>query len=413
MSIAKHSSYGTIGAVAVGLTQWLLTVVIGRAFGAEGLGMYAMATAIAIPVYSFTFMGLRPMYVSMKEGEYGFPVFFMTRVLAMTLSIFICLAVASTIQNDPVFLALVASVSLVKLADGLSDIIYADNQRNYAFKRNMVSMLAKSGLALALVYGMSLVPEKLALLPLAQAIGYLVIFLLFDMRKFSINWVVAFKPSAREIIRLSISSVPLALYGSLVNLIAALPRLFAGEAVTALGIFSAVLFVVQAGSMVSVAFAQSITPRIGSNYHARNARGLRHLLVISGSAWTTMCLVAIVITLTVGPQFLSLVYGGDFLIETATLAIVIMGGLLNYGVNILGGFLVGMGIRWLLAPLFTGVLIITLLACWVQLAAKTTPEVIDFATVYLASNAAGMLSCLILLFTIRFRSFTDLDPPDQ
>lgn len=410
MSIAKHSSYSTISAVAVGLTQWLLTVVIGRAFGADGLGLYAIATAIVIPVYSFTFMGLRPLYVSMKEGEYGFPVFFATRVLAMAVSVFICLAVAWTIQSDPAFLTLVATVSLVKLADGLSDIVYAGNQRIYEFFRNMLSMVIKSGLAMALVYAMLLVSNTLALLPLAQAAGYLAIFLLLDIRKFSIDWSAVLSTSGREIVRLSVSSVPLALYGSLVNVIAALPRLFAGEAITALGVFSAVLFVVQAGSMVSVAFAQSITPRIGSNYHAQNARGLRRLLVIAGGVWLAMCLIAMLITLTVGPQVLTVIYGTDFIIDKATLTTVILGGLLNYGVNILGGFLVGMGIRWLLAPLFAGVLIVTLGTCYVYLATNAAPAVIDFAMVYFISNAVGLLSCLVLLFVLRFRALTDGPP---
>ncbi|WP_133121902.1 hypothetical protein [Pleomorphomonas carboxyditropha] len=403
MSLLRHSSYAAIGSLIFGLSQWVITLIIGRILGVEALGQYAYAMAIVIPTFTFAMLGLRPMYISEKKVNFGS--YFSARLWLMLLALMgVAIYAFFLADRKAIFMTIVAA-GLVKLVDGLSDVVYGGQQRRFEFGWILSSQVTRSGLILIATLFTALFAPSLPVVVWIQAGASFLGFLLIDRCTPSMR--LAGEPAGSSLIclpsrntaSLILQSLPLGMSAALIALIASIPRLFASNAEKELGVFSAVIYIIQIGGLIVLSVGQALNPRLAEAWREDRAAKFLKLMGQGLAVALVVGLVACFLCALAGPQLLMLLYGDEFIVERGVLMLLVIGGGVSYVSYILGYALTSTQIYKPQVPLFALIVLATLFLSWLWIGLAGKILVISLAWVYLASNILTLLlSAATLLF---------------
>ena len=130
-------------------SQWCMTVVLARLAGPEGVGLYALAVALATPLVTLSNLQLRGVQATDATGRFGFSEYFGLRLLTTALALAGIALLASTSHYGIATLSVIAAIACAKGFESLSDVCYGQLQQRETMDRIAISMALRGLLSMA------------------------------------------------------------------------------------------------------------------------------------------------------------------------------------------------------------------------------------------------------------------------
>ena len=348
MSLRVNFSWTLVGNIVYAGCQWGMLAVIAKRSSPEMVGRFALGLAVTAPIMLLASLKLRSVQATDALGEYCFGHYLGLRLLttpvALLAIIGLCLKAGYARQT---FLTVMA-VGLVKMFESISDVYHGYLQRYEQMDKIAISMMLKGMLSLvALSAGMYATGDVLwGAIGLAAVCGLVLV-------KYDIPIVATVARSTRKkgaeiplrpvwaprpLARLAWSTLPLGLVIMIGSLNTNIPRYsierYLGE--RALGIFSAMAYLLVAGSLVINALGQSASPRLAQYFACGQRAAFQALLLKLVGLGVAIGLGSVMLVACAGRLLLTILYTVEYSYQPHVLLIMSVGCVVNYSVVFLG-----------------------------------------------------------------------------
>ncbi len=318
LSLRLNFSWSLLGNVVYAASQWGVVVVIAKLGTPTMVGQFALAFAIAAPVFMFTNLALRSVQVTDASRDHAFGDYFVLRLVMTALGLAVIAGLLLVTDYDRDIVLVTALVGLAKASESLSDICYGLMQQRERMDLIARSMVLKGVGSLGAVAALLASTGSLVWAVAGLAASWLGLFVVYDLRRTRLfDTATADGSAARRparLRRLAVLALPLGVAMMLVSLNSSIPRYFIEEALgeRALGFYSALAYLVIGGATVVHALGQSASPRLAQRWAAGDRRGFARLLGrlaaaalgFGGAAWLGAALL--------GRPVLGLVYTPEY-----------------------------------------------------------------------------------------------------
>lgn len=293
--------------------QWAALSLAAKLGGADVLGAYALAVAVAAPISMLAHLNLRAVLATDMAREHPFGDYLALRLRVSGLGL-AALGLLAAVSGYPASLA--AAILLAGFshaAEAASDIYYGAMQRRGEMERIGRSMMAR-GVLSAFGFGAALGLGGGLLWALAAgAAGRLAVLLLYDRPRGSAGERLSGSGwrAQRVILR---TALPLGAVLMLISLNTNLPR-YAIErslGVRELGAFAAVASFVTVGNTIANALGQAATPRLAAGFSGRDRAGFRALAWKLAGCLFAAGLAGVAAAALLGKPLLALLYRPEY-----------------------------------------------------------------------------------------------------
>lgn len=342
----KLNSIWMLGGNALyALAQFLITVVVVRLGDVEQLGVFSLAVAITAPVMLFSNMGLRVLWVSDIKECYEYQKLRGLRLLSSFVGAGVCCAI-SLYYAEWLVSMVILLVGMSKVIENQSDIVYAHYHR--VRRQDLISkslvLRSFSGLAFFTI-GMYL--SGLVLACVLYVMAWVVVFFVVDQAGVYKDYPKLRGINFSRLLPIVVVGAPLAVSFSLINLNMNIPRLIIEEelGVYYLGVFAAIYFFVQMGSVVVNSIGQVLLRDLAELYAKGDVVG--HLLVVGRVLGFVLAfsMVGALGAYWLGERVLTLIYG-EALSEYANLLVLaFILSPVQYSVSVMNNVVVSVGAR--------------------------------------------------------------------
>src|SRR5699024_10979793 len=246
ISLKRNFSWTFISNVIYSVSQWGVLIIIARLGNAEMVGQFTLGLAFISPIIAFTTLKTETIYITDQQNEYNFSDYFSVRLLTSCISVCILLVLLLVVDNSTETVIIILLVSLYKITESVSQMVYATMQKQEVVKFIAVSKSIK-GLLMLIFITFSLYSLNSIILGLFLInVLYLLMFLLFDLKNalnFSIVKVQYIPQRFLQIIKIAL---PLGFLYMLTSLNTNIPRYFVESFFDTeiLGYFSAISYMV-------------------------------------------------------------------------------------------------------------------------------------------------------------------------
>jgi O-antigen/teichoic acid export membrane protein len=353
--------------------QWLILVVLAKLGTREMVGQLAYALAVTAPITLLTNLQLRAVQATDASERFSFRTYFSLRVVGVAVAMVIVAVIAWWSPIQGLGAALVA-MGAAKAVEALSDVCYGLMQRCERMELIARSMIARGlGSAAAFALGVRWI-GTVAGGAWAMALAWALVLAAYDVPR-AVKLLRASPPRrpppgaphAATIAQLARLAAPLGFVIFLVNLNGNVPRYFVEHALGLgdLGVFSAVTYLVVAGTTIVGALGQAATPRL-ANHHARgeDAEFLRLTRVLAGFAVATG-LASAAVAAVAGRPLLAAMYRPEYAAAHEIFLWTALASSIGFAASALGYSLTAMRSFAAQAPLGIVVTAATTIGCWV------------------------------------------------
>jgi O-antigen/teichoic acid export membrane protein len=348
-SLSANFTWTLIGNAVYSGGQWVMLVLLAKLTRPEFVGEYALGLAIVLPVIMLTGLQLRWVLTTDVQGRRGFGDYLSFRLLSTALALVIIFVSVWVLGYRWQLKGVIMMVGLAQAIESISDIYYARLQlqdRMEQISKSMITrtVLSAAGLAITVYFTHSLFWGIAAIVLARTAVlsGYDIRGRTHDLTEPSQGLFEnqALKPcwNARAQRALLGLSLPLGIIAVLVSLNSSIPRYFIERALgeRALGIFSALAFMLAAGSMAVVSLGQSAFTRLARFYATNDLVEFRALLGRLLAMGATLGIFGIIVAKVAGRELLTILFRPEYA-EHADLLPWLMGAaLINYLAQFLG-----------------------------------------------------------------------------
>lgn len=328
------------GVVLYNLGQWLVLVGIAQALSAEAVGHYALALAIAAPVYLTLGLNLRLARATDAEDHWPWAAYTRLRFGLNIASFIVTVALGALFQLGNQGLAIIALVALSKGFEASSQLVYGQFQH-----AERMDLVARS-LILRAVIGVGVLLILLGLtrsLPVAvagQTVAWATVYLVHD-RSLAHRATALPHPDRsvgrRDVWSLTRSAAPLGFDAGVGSFAISAPR-FVVQALlgpAALGVFAALAYLAQLVSLTTGALGDAVIARLAKLHVSRDRRNFWRTMglvlafgwLVTGGALAAAALIgAPAIRFALGPEYVNqpvlfvLLLGAGFTTFQRTLA---------------------------------------------------------------------------------------------
>ena len=317
-----------LGSIALGATQWVCIVVLGRVASPSEIGGFALAYAVGAPFVMAANGQLRQILAADVGSGALFADYFALRLLSIGIAISGTIAAASLARLSSAIFSTVVLIAVAKGAEALSDLCYGLYQaagRSNAMGR---SMLVRAAVCAATGVLVSLAFKTAHAAAAGLAVASILVCLLYDLPRTAAGVsaimlsrsrralggpILAWRP--RYLRQLAKAAVPLGLSAGLAALAWNLPRYFLQtyRGVHDLGIFSVLAVAPLATSALPAALGQTIGPSLAEAHAMGQLRAARKTLVVTASASAGLALVCAGLAHLWGEAALRIVFGPEYL----------------------------------------------------------------------------------------------------
>lgn len=337
-SLRRNFGSATIGNVVYAASQFAMLSALAKLTSPAEVGRYALALAIAAPVFMFTGLKLRQVQVTDAAGDFTFSHYLGLRILTSALA---CVSVPLVAwvwgAGGPVLMILVA-VTAYKAFESVIDILYGAMQQREQLQlvaaslmwRGLIGLLA-FGVTLALTRDAAAAVASLAMVTLVQVGTNLL-----RVRSLGIATLPRFNRGVLR--RLAKLALPLGVAVAVGSLTVNVPRYFiqASQDSAALGIFAALSYCLVATGTIAASLGEAASPRLANLYHQRQTEAFVSTvrkLVLAGA---TLGLVGVLAAVLVGEPFLRVAFGSEYAAEKLLLVVMMVGAMIQYSAVFLG-----------------------------------------------------------------------------
>jgi O-antigen/teichoic acid export membrane protein len=288
--------------------QGLIMILISKMLGVESLGLFSIALALSAPIMIFSNFGMRTLWITDNKKDFEFNDFKVVRVICSIAAMIIVVALGGILYGENnELLIVIFIVSLSKVIENFSDLFYGYYHKKREQKKVAISLLCRSalgviGIAIGLFFFNNLIVALVFYL-----LGWLLSFLIFDY-DFELDLKTIKKVHFRHIF---ISGLPLGIALFFINANLMTPRLILNEynGVEIVGIFTALYFFFQIGSVVINSLGQALLPDLSKYwFDGEKNKHLKLVLFIFVFIVST-CFASSIIFYFLGQGILSIIYG--------------------------------------------------------------------------------------------------------
>jgi O-antigen/teichoic acid export membrane protein len=314
-SLRKDMGWAVIGEAGYLASQFAMLMALAWFGELADVGRFGFASAVTLTISMFAYLGLRPVLATDVAGEFDPVEYFRLRMICSLLSYPVMLIASLGIAPDAPTIAMIAVIGVAKLVEAQSDIYYGVFQKN-----NRMDIVARS-----LLFRGPVVAVPFALLmwqtgePLvafvSQIVCWSVVVLLHD-RPVAVQLCGA-KPlpwDTGRMISLARHSLPAGFVNLLNSLASNAPRLVVGWilGLQALGLYTAVAYVYQAGTVSAVQASNSLAAPLARAY--REGQAARFYRLIRRPSWlfAGISIAGAVVAYFIGEDVLGLVLGEEY-----------------------------------------------------------------------------------------------------
>lgn len=351
-----------VGNIFYAASQWLILMILAKLGDVEMVGHYTLALSMLAPLFMFSNLQLRAIQATDAKGEFAFSDFLFLRFLGGMFSMVACVAVGewAGVDNKEVLYV----IALSKGFESFSDIVHGAlnvQDRTLEIARSLIfkGLISISSVWVVLAQGFGLFAAVAFM-----AIGWLGVLIFQDFRVIGFGLLKIRVISLEKLKKILMLSFPLAISVSLVSLQASIPRYFLNinEGVAAVGIYSALAYVIIIGSIFVNAIGQYISPRLAQYWVAADAQRFNALVFAGLSIAAGAGVLGVVASAIFGEWFLNVFYGPEYATQSQMMVLLMIGGGFLYMASILGYVLTATRALRQQVPIFVLVNIVTVIA---------------------------------------------------
>lgn len=329
--------------------QWASLIAIARLGSPEDLGTFALGLAISAPIFIFAQLKLRQVQATDTRREYEFGDYLGLRLTTTALACTTVAGVALLSGSSPQTTCTILVIALAKGCESLSDLAYGLLQRYERLDLVARSMMSKGMLSVALL-GLGLWLGESIVWGAAGLAAAFAITLLLDasmlltVARHEVSKAgeapISLRPRWRMPVqrRLIALTLPLGFVTMLGALQTNIPRYVVqhelGEA--ELGIYSALAYLLTAGSTTVTALSQAAVTRLATYHTQGNRRSFTRLLARTVGIGCLVGGAGLAVSLTMGEPLLRLVYGAPYAARADVLDWLMLTAWVRYAYTFLG-----------------------------------------------------------------------------
>jgi len=338
-------SWTLAGNFIYAVTQFGVLSVLAKLGNPTVVGQYALALAIAAPVFMFTNLQLRGVQATDARQQYQFADYFTLRCLSTLVGILIIGAFVALSHYDWTTKLVILLVTLAKAIETFSDVIAGHLQKIERLDQAARALMIRGITSVVVFATLFWLTRSLIPAVLAQTVTWLTTIALYDCRVVSrllepAQRFLRFSPATLK--SLVAVSWPLGVVMTLISLNANVPRYILENklGVAELGIFASLAYLLTAMNLIILALGQSVSARLSRLFAEGNVRSfnlmMRKLITFS------VCLggAAALLTLLAGRQILAIVYRPEYaehadllVVMVVDAAIMAVGSFLGFGMT--------------------------------------------------------------------------------
>ncbi|EJW19093.1 oligosaccharide flippase family protein [Paenibacillus alvei] len=327
-SLARLFSWTLIGNVVYAACQWAMLVVLAKFGSPEDVGIFSLALALTAPVYLLTNFQLRGILATRtkpnkretdpgsrrKLEELGTGTYVGFRIVSSCTALLISLLLAVCGGYSGQVCKAIVLVTCAKTIEAICDIVYGWWQQHEKMRWSATSLLLRGVFSFVVFGAIYVWIGQLIPALVGYAVVWLLVLLLHDLPRakriegFGISWKTAEWGSLLRY------CWPMGAVMMIVSLQSNVPRYFISHVYgnEELGYFSALMYVMVAGTTIISAIGQSASPRIAQLYASGDKKGLIYLLqrmiwLIGGGSF--LLLLAVILA---GKPLLTLLYNASY-----------------------------------------------------------------------------------------------------
>lgn len=344
-SLKSSFSWTLVGNLFHSFSQFMIIIMLTKYGDVKMVGQYILGLAITAPIFLFTNLQLRVLFITDVDNKYSFFSILKTRCLTVLISFILVLFIINFGNYDNNTSVIILLVTLLKIIESFSDIIYSIYQKNEQMKFISISKIIKGFISILTIW-LSMYMYNNGILTLVLLLIFMIISLFsvdiylgkkyvtkakeIDIKKLFRK----FFPSNKGIKNfrtLLVTAIPLGIIATLDSFNVNIPRYFIqyslGE--EELGYFGSISYIMLLGGIVVGALGQAAMPRLSSYYKkdTHNYNRLLNKLVFIGFI---LGFLGFLFSIFMGELFLTILYSKEYASYTSLLNVIMLCGILWY-----------------------------------------------------------------------------------
>lgn len=329
--------------------QWATLVLLAKLTRPEIVGQYAFGLAIALPVLMFANLQLRAVLTTDVHEEVHFGHYLSFRLLSTALGLLIIFGTTQVLGFRGQLSWVIPLVGVAQAIEAISDIYHARLQLHDRMDRISKSLILRTVLSALGLAGGVYFSGNLLWGIVGLVLARIVVLTSYDIRKrthdlarptegFAAHEVLRPRWDPRVQRELLWFSFPLGIIAALVSLQTHMPRYFVQHVLgeRELGIFSAIGFMLAAGSLAVVSLGQSAFTRLARSYATENLAEFRSLLGKLLVCGATIGLCGIIVAKVAGREILTFLFRPEYAERADLLPWIMLVGSIGYLAQFLG-----------------------------------------------------------------------------
>ena len=371
-SLRRNFSWTILGNVVFAACLWGVLAILTKLGSPDIVGRFALGSAIATPPIVFANLQLRAVLATDAAQTYEFRDYFAVRLLMLPAALLVVLVVAVLGYNREQALV-IALFGLVRCVESLSDIFYGFAQKHERMDLVARSLWIRGMLAFALFGGTFWLTGNLALSLGGWAGAWVLAIAFFDLpclrRLLRRTDAGSLKPrwNRKTVKNIVWLTVPLGLVMLLINLRNTIPRMFLESAFgeDQLGIFSALSYLVIAGSTVILALSQSSIARLAKYYSEGRRELFRNTIFKIILVGVVVGIGGVMVAAVAGKPLLTLLYSPEYAEHNDLFVLIMVAGGVTFVGSLMGSPAMAMRLYRSILWIYLGNAIVLVVLAWV------------------------------------------------
>jgi O-antigen/teichoic acid export membrane protein len=367
-SLRRSFSWALAGNVLYAACQWGILVALAKLGGAKAVGQYALGLAITAPIILFSNLQLREVQATDIRLRFRFGDYLTLRLLATAVALAAIGLFVGAFERHAETALVVILVGFAKSVDSIADMLFGMLQQREHMRPIAAAQAINGVVSLAAMAAALALTKSVVLAAVASSTGSAIALIatVVQARRVSGDWH-ALRPTWQPTVLATLArlSLPLGFVALLMSANANMPRYFVqryfGEA--ELGVYSAMAYLVVAGTTVVGSLGQACSPRLAKLLAAGNINGFHRLLLKLLAIGSFLGACGIAVALAAGPQLLTLLYRPEFATASSALTWLMVAATLGYVATFLNTAMIVLRLFVAQAAVFALLAVVGFISC--------------------------------------------------
>lgn len=379
LTVRQNFTWLVAGNVFYSVCQWGIIIALAKFGSLQQVGQYTLGLAVAAPVFLLANLQLNAVVATDTRHHYSFGNYLMLRLLTTGIALSLVTGIALAGNYSAGTRATIVVLSVMKGFDAISDIFSGLLQQRERMDRVAVAFAVNGGLSLVLVTVAAITTHDVVLAAVASAIGSAVALLAVNAPAGTEAWKAlegipdhvwrrAYEAFDRaKTLRLVRLAAPLGAVMFLISLGANVPRyvIAADLGEGNVGLYSALVYTLVAGTTVISAMGQAASPRLAVRFADGDTVGFLSLLRSLLVGAVALASVTVVVAVVASRPLLTLLYRPEYATNPGLFKLLAVASGISFIASVLGYAMTAARYFKLQVPLFIVSVVATSIGCLV------------------------------------------------